>query len=103
MAGRIPVPGNHVLFLHNTAAGLVLRDALISVAMTEPNPTVTLITIKTNGDYQYRAAVPHRSRRLDEVQSCWCWPEEYTAEVKARNDREEARRDVERATGSRKR
>lgn len=80
MMGKLAKPGDHVLFIHVRADGPLVMNGLVDTAMTEPNPVVTLLTIKSAGGYQYRSNVPHLSRRLDAVQSYWCWPEEYTAE-----------------------
>lgn len=68
-----PIVGEVVLYVERD----VTKKALITVVFTFPQPPVTLVYVKNgSGDLQYRAAVPHRSRRVDAVQPYWCFPEE---------------------------
>ena len=71
-----------------TGKGVNITTAGGAVTLNAPLiQNLTTSTIKTAGGYQYRSNVPHLSRRLDAVQSYWCWPEEYAAEAKAKKGR----------------
>lgn len=68
-----PNVGDFVLYVARDET----KKALVTVVFTFPQPPVTLVYVKNgSGDLQYRAAVPHRSRRVDAIQPYWCFPEE---------------------------